>query len=69
MNRRKIAILFCYYWWKGSIIGIPGPCMYMLENISSIEPRFLEITREGTTWEGLPLPPGGRDPPPPEVNA
>jgi hypothetical protein len=28
----------------------------------------LEIAREGTPWEGLPLPPGGRDPPPPEVN-
>jgi hypothetical protein len=30
--------------------------------------RFLEIAREGTPWEGLPLPPRGRDPPPPEVN-
>jgi hypothetical protein len=26
-------------------------------------PGFLEITREGTPWEGSPLPPGGRDPP------
>jgi hypothetical protein len=43
------------------------PCHDVLR-LSRLDPRPLEIAREGTPWEGLPLPPGGRDPPPPEVN-